>query len=95
MSGAGALAALVERIVAAAAAGTAASRPGSRSGWPRLGQGCRSDPQAIAQEIVRFAQRSDITEEVVRFRAHLAQWDGADRRRPSRAAASSTSWCRR
>jgi uncharacterized protein (TIGR00255 family) len=28
----------------------------------------------IAQEIVRTAQRSDIAEEVTRFRAHLAHW---------------------
>jgi uncharacterized protein (TIGR00255 family) len=33
------------------------------------------DPAAIAQEIVRFAARSDISEEVVRFRAHLVHWD--------------------
>ena len=39
------------------------------------------DPSIIAQEIVRVAQRSDITEEVTRFRGHLAHWDalaGAD-----------------
>jgi uncharacterized protein (TIGR00255 family) len=34
-----------------------------------------ADPNAIAQEIVRVAQRSDITEEVTRFRGHLAHWD--------------------
>jgi uncharacterized protein (TIGR00255 family) len=28
----------------------------------------------IAQEIVRAAARSDISEEVTRFRAHLAHW---------------------
>ena len=33
------------------------------------------DPVVIAQEIVRAAQRSDITEEVTRFRGHLAHWD--------------------
>jgi uncharacterized protein (TIGR00255 family) len=32
------------------------------------------DDSAIAQEIVRFANRSDITEEAVRFRAHLEHW---------------------
>ena len=39
------------------------------------------DPNALAQEIVRVAQRSDITEEVTRFRGHIAHWDalaGAD-----------------
>jgi uncharacterized protein (TIGR00255 family) len=33
------------------------------------------DPNAIAQEIVRVAQRSDISEEVTRFKGHLAHWD--------------------
>jgi uncharacterized protein (TIGR00255 family) len=32
------------------------------------------DEAAVAQEIVRFANRSDITEETVRFRAHLEHW---------------------
>lgn len=33
-----------------------------------------ADPAAVAQEIVRIAQRSDITEEVTRFRGHIAHW---------------------
>ncbi len=33
------------------------------------------DPTAVAQEIVRVAQRSDISEEVTRFRGHLAHWE--------------------
>ncbi len=32
------------------------------------------DPAAVAQEIVRVAARSDISEEVARFRAHLDHW---------------------
>lgn len=32
------------------------------------------EPALIAQEIVRFVNRSDITEEVVRFHAHLEHW---------------------
>ena len=32
------------------------------------------DRAAIAQEIVRFVGRSDISEEVTRFRAHLVHW---------------------
>jgi uncharacterized protein (TIGR00255 family) len=32
------------------------------------------DEATIAQEIVRYANRSDITEETVRFRAHLEHW---------------------
>jgi uncharacterized protein (TIGR00255 family) len=33
------------------------------------------DPVAVAQEIVRVAQRSDIAEEITRFRGHLAHWE--------------------
>ncbi len=33
------------------------------------------DQAALAQEVVRVAQRSDISEEVTRFRAHLEHWD--------------------
>jgi uncharacterized protein (TIGR00255 family) len=33
-----------------------------------------ADESAIAQEIARFVGRSDITEEVVRFRGHLDHW---------------------
>jgi uncharacterized protein (TIGR00255 family) len=33
------------------------------------------DEAMIAQEIVRTVQRSDISEEVTRFRAHLSHWD--------------------
>jgi uncharacterized protein (TIGR00255 family) len=33
-----------------------------------------ADANLIAQEIVRVASRSDISEEMVRFRAHLAHW---------------------
>ncbi len=30
---------------------------------------------ALSQEVVRVAQRSDISEEVTRFQGHLAHWD--------------------
>jgi uncharacterized protein (TIGR00255 family) len=33
-----------------------------------------ADETAIAQEIAKFVGRSDITEEVVRFRGHLEHW---------------------
>ena len=33
------------------------------------------DQATLSQEVVRVAQRSDITEEVTRFRAHLEHWD--------------------
>ena len=55
----------------------------------------QADETAVAQEIVRMAARSDISEEVTRFRAHVSHWDGARRQRRSRAAASSISCCRR
>jgi uncharacterized protein (TIGR00255 family) len=40
------------------------------------------DPAALAQEVVKFVSRSDISEELVRFRAHVDHWnelaDGAE-----------------
>jgi uncharacterized protein (TIGR00255 family) len=33
------------------------------------------DQSALAQEVVRVAQRSDISEEITRFRGHLAHWE--------------------
>ncbi len=40
----------------------------------RLGQDVAFDPQRVAQEIAIFADRCDISEELVRFRSHLAQF---------------------
>lgn len=40
----------------------------------RLQNGAEMDPQRVAQEIAIFADRSDITEELVRFRSHLEQF---------------------
>jgi uncharacterized protein (TIGR00255 family) len=34
----------------------------------------QGDPSAVAQEVVRFAARSDVDEEVVRMRGHLDHW---------------------
>ena len=34
----------------------------------------QADETAVAQEIVRIASRSDISEEVSRFRAHVSHW---------------------
>ena len=34
----------------------------------------QADETAVAQEIVRSASRSDISEEVARFRAHVSHW---------------------
>ena len=60
-----------------------------------LGRDLPADPAAIAQEIVRVAGRSDISEEVVRFRAHLAHWTVLTRVATSRAGASSISCSRK
>jgi len=34
----------------------------------------QGDPASIAQEVVRFAARSDVDEEIVRLRSHLDHW---------------------
>ena len=34
----------------------------------------QADETAVAQEIVRAARRSDISEEVARFRGHVSHW---------------------
>ena len=54
-----------------------------------------ADEALVAQEIAKFVGRSDITEEVVRFRGHLEHWQALSDGRRSRAAASSISCCRR
>jgi uncharacterized protein (TIGR00255 family) len=42
----------------------------------RLGRDADCDPQRLAQEIAIFADRCDISEELVRFRSHLVQFRG-------------------
>lgn len=69
-----ALAMLIERLAAAAAEGRAALETRLAERVRELGRDMPADPAAIAQEIVRTAARSDISEEVTRFRAHLAHW---------------------
>jgi uncharacterized protein (TIGR00255 family) len=65
---------LFERAAVAAGAGAEALRERliERIREMRLDAGV--EDAAIAQEIVRFTNRSDITEETVRFRAHLEHW---------------------
>lgn len=69
-----AVAELVEGIARAAKDGEAAliARLGERV--RELTSEIQLDPAAVAQEIVRTAARSDISEEVVRFRGHIEQW---------------------
>jgi uncharacterized protein (TIGR00255 family) len=40
----------------------------------RLQRDFEYDPQRVAQEIALFADRSDISEEIVRFHSHLQQF---------------------
>jgi uncharacterized protein (TIGR00255 family) len=66
---------LVEQVAAAAEEGRAGLQARLAERVAELAGGLQADPAAIAQEIVRTAARSDISEEVVRLRAHLAQWE--------------------
>src|SRR5262249_40020145 len=54
-----------------AAAGSDALRARLAERVKELQADASVDENAVVQEIVRFANRSDITEEAVRFRAHL------------------------
>jgi uncharacterized protein (TIGR00255 family) len=68
------LATLIDRIDAAAAEGRAGVEARLAERVKELARDVPADPALIAQEIVRTAARSDISEEIVRFRAHLAHW---------------------
>ncbi len=70
--------ALLERIAAAADEGRQTLEARVRDRIRDLPGDLQGDPAAVAQEIVRLAARSDISEEVVRFRAHLAQWQALE-----------------
>jgi uncharacterized protein (TIGR00255 family) len=64
----------VERVAELAAAGEAGVRERLAKRVAELSAELAVEPAAVAQEVVRFAARSDISEEVVRFRAHVQQW---------------------
>ena len=68
-----ALGQMFERAAAAAEAGASVLRTRLSDRVQELKIDA-ADEATIAQEIVRFANRSDITEETVRFRAHLEHW---------------------
>jgi uncharacterized protein (TIGR00255 family) len=68
------LGALIERLKGAAEEGRAALEERLRERVAEAAREWPVDQAMIAQEIVRAAQRSDISEEVTRFRAHLAHW---------------------
>ena len=68
------LAVLIERVAAAAVDGRGQLEARLAERVQELSRDMEVDQAAIAQEIVRMAGRSDISEEIVRFRAHLAHW---------------------
>jgi uncharacterized protein (TIGR00255 family) len=73
---------LVEQIAAAADEGRTAMETRIADRVRELRTEPSADETAVAQEIVRMAARSDISEEVVRFRGHVSHWqalaDGAE-----------------
>ena len=76
------LAELIERLRGAAEGGRVAVEARLRDRAAEISAELPVDQAMLAQEIVRAAARSDISEEVTRFRAHLAHWvalaDGAE-----------------
>ncbi len=65
---------LVERVAVAADEGRAAMEERLRERVRELRADLQADETAVAQEIVRMAARSDISEELARFRAHVSHW---------------------
>jgi uncharacterized protein (TIGR00255 family) len=68
------LAAQVDEIERLAREGQSALEGRLRERVEALPPDLRADPAALAQEIVRFAARSDVDEELVRMRGHLEHW---------------------
>ena len=68
------LARLIDSIAAAAETGAQTLQARLSARLLELGVAAGADPALVAQEIVRFVARSDISEELVRFRAHLVHW---------------------
>ncbi|MGE5815012.1 MAG: YicC/YloC family endoribonuclease [Acidobacteriota bacterium] len=68
------LQALISDVAAAADTGRAEREQELGERIKEFGAEGMMDPALLAQEIVRFVARSDITEEIVRFRTHLEHW---------------------
>jgi uncharacterized protein (TIGR00255 family) len=68
------VAALVERVAVAADEGRAALEQRLTERVAQLRADLQADETAVAQEIVRTAGRSDISEEIARFRGHVSHW---------------------
>ena len=69
------LAGLIARIAAAANTGREELEARLLERARELAAALPIDQAALSQEVVRVAQRSDISEEVTRFHGHLAHWD--------------------
>ena len=69
-----AVADLVERIATAADEGRVAMEQRVTERVRELRTELQADETAVAQEIVRMAARSDISEELERFRGHVSHW---------------------
>ncbi len=70
-----ALATLIGQVVAAAETGRQQLESRLLERAREMSATLPIDQASLAQEVVRAAQRSDIAEEVTRFRAHLEHWD--------------------
>jgi uncharacterized protein (TIGR00255 family) len=70
----GIVAGLVELVAAAADEGRAAFEQRLAERVREMRTALQADETAVAQEIVRIAARSDISEEVSRFRGHVSHW---------------------
>jgi uncharacterized protein (TIGR00255 family) len=69
------LSGLIARIAAAANTGREELESRLLERARELAGALPIDQAALSQEVVRVAQRSDISEEVTRFHGHLAHWD--------------------
>jgi uncharacterized protein (TIGR00255 family) len=69
------LAGLIARISTAANSGREALEARLLERAREIATTLPIDQSALSQEVVRVAQRSDISEEVTRFHGHLAHWD--------------------
>ncbi len=65
---------LVERVAVAADEGRSALEERLRERVRELRTELQADETAVAQEIVRMAARSDISEELARFSGHVSHW---------------------
>jgi uncharacterized protein (TIGR00255 family) len=65
---------LVERVAVAADEGRAGMEQRLMERVAQIRTDLQADENAVAQEIVRWAARSDISEEVARFRGHVSHW---------------------